>query len=232
MPAIGRLLKQKPNTTKTVCSPIQLAPMLPADTREEQATACLEAADYHREPLLALARKLTGCPEAGMELYQQTLLNCHDAIQRNGFAGDRYQFYLAQSMRHLHTRWLKHHSREIRMDFQFTDSGGYGREDEGDAPWSAAHDKVKKAWEEASTMVAPHAEAQLAEEVMSEVRQSFSFADRIALRLSIDGLSCQQIAEHIGTKDQSWVNRRLKRMREQLRQTFQQAWDALAELEY
>lgn len=206
--------------------------MLPADTREEQATACLEAAERHREPLLGLARKLTGCPEEGMELYQQTVLNCHDAIQRSGFAGDRYHFYLAQSLRHLHTRGLRRNDREIRMDFQFTDSGGYGRDDEGDAPWSSAHDKVKKAWEEASTLVAPHAEAQLAEQVMAEVRQQFSFADRIALRLSIDGLSCQQIAEHIGTKDQSWVWRRLQKMKAQLRQTFQQAWDGLADADH
>jgi RNA polymerase sigma factor (sigma-70 family) len=206
--------------------------MLPATTREDQATACLEAADRHRGPLLALACKLAGSPEEGMELYQQTLLNCHDAIQRSGFAGDRYHFYLAQSMRHLHTRGLRRHSREIRMDFQFADAGGHGRDDEGDAPWSAAHDKVKKAWEEANTASPVHAEAQLAEQVMAEARQQFSFADRVALRLSVDGLSCQQIAEHIGTKDQSWVWRRLQKMKAQLRQTFQQAWDALGEPEY
>lgn len=204
--------------------------MLPATTREAQALACLEAAEQHRTALLALAKKLTGCTEEGMELYQQTMLNCHDAIQRNGFAGDRYHFYLAQSMRNLYPRQQQQHRREIRMDFQLTDSGGSGRDDEGDAPWSVAHSKVKQSWEKISPPGAPaSAEAQLAEQMMAEVRQEFSFADRVALRLSLDGLSCQQIADHIGTKDQSWINRRLKRIKTHLRQAFQQAWEGLAE---
>ena len=54
--------------------------------------------------LLAGARKLAGSDEGGMELFQQTLLNCHDAIQRNGFNGDRYEFYLLRTLRHAHHR--------------------------------------------------------------------------------------------------------------------------------
>lgn len=206
--------------------------MLSADTREEQATACLEAAERHREPLLALATKLAGCPEEGMELFQQAVLNCHDAIQRNGFAGERYEFYLYTSLRNYFLKQQRHQSRERRVDFQQAESGSSTRDDEGPAPWVA---KARSSWEELSTLTAarpassldPH--AQLAEQVMAEVQQQFSWADRVALRLSLDGLSCQQIAEHIGKKDQSYVWRRLQRMKEQLRQTFQQAWEALAD---
>ena len=61
--------------------------MIPATTREAQALACLEAAEQYRSPLMAIAYKLMSPSEEAMELYQQTLLNCHDAIQRNGFAG-------------------------------------------------------------------------------------------------------------------------------------------------
>ena len=207
--------------------------MIPAATREAQATACLEAADHHRTALLGLARKLTGCPEEGMNLYQQALLNCHDAIQRNGFAGEHYYFYLSQALRNLHGRQQQHHQREQRVDFQQTEAGGSERDDEGSAPWAAVRSAVQDSWEHLHAAgPAPDAHAQLAEQVMEEVRQQFSFADRIALRLSLLGLSCQQIAEHIGTKDQSWVNRRLARMRAQLRHTFQQAWDALGETDY
>lgn len=207
--------------------------MIPAATREAQATACLEAADHHRGPLLGLARKLTGCPEEGMNLYQQTLLNCHDAIQRNGFAGDRYSFYLAQSMRNLYTRQQVQHGREVRVDFQQAEAGGEERDDEAGAPWAVGRANAQSSWEQLRAAEAgPDERAQLAEQVMEEVRQQFSFADRIALRLSIDGLSCQQIAEHIGTKDQSWIWRRLGRMKAQLRQTFQQAWDGLADTDY
>jgi RNA polymerase sigma factor (sigma-70 family) len=207
--------------------------MIPAATREAQATACLEAADQHRTALLGLARKLTGCPEEGMNLYQQTLLNCHDAIQRNGFAGEHYYFYLAQTLRNLYTRQQKQYGRERRVDFQQAEAGGDERDDEGSAPWAAVRGAVQDSWEHLHAAgAAPDAHAQLAEQVMEEVRQQFSFADRIALRLSLGGMSCQQIAEHIGTKDQSWVNRRLGRMRAQLRHTFQQAWDALGETDY
>ena len=206
--------------------------MIPATTREAQALACLEAAEQQRSPLLGIAYKLTGSSEEAMDLYQQTLLNCHDAIQRNGFAGSNYNFYLAQSLRNLYYRTCQQHQREVRVDFQQTESGGSGRDDEGEAPWSATHNQVRNSWEKPSPPGAPpSAEAQLAEQMMEEVKQQFSFRDRIALRLSIDGLSCQAIAEHIGTKDQSWVWRRLNRMKTQLRQTFQQAWEALGEAE-
>lgn len=207
--------------------------MIPATTREAQATACLEAAEQHRSPLLAIAYKLTGSSEEAMNLYQQTLLNCHDAIQRNGFAGGNYSFYLAQSLRNLYVYQQKQHLREQRTDFQQAEASSEERDDEGCAPWVARMAHAQASWEQLHAAgAAPSAEAQLAEQVMEEVRQQFSFADRIALRLSLDGLSCQAIAEHIGTKDQSWVWRRLTRIKAQLRETFQQAWDALGEPDY
>ena len=74
------------------------------DLHEAQTTACLEAGAACRGLLLAVARRLAGSDEGGTELLQQTLLNCHDAIQRNGFNGDRYEFYLLRTLRHAHHR--------------------------------------------------------------------------------------------------------------------------------
>ena len=79
-------------------------PSLSEDLREAQATACLKAGETYRALLLSVARKLAGSDEGGMDLFQQTLLNCHDAIQRNGFNGDRYEFYLLRTLRHAHHR--------------------------------------------------------------------------------------------------------------------------------
>ena len=176
--------------------------MIPAATREAQATACLEVAARLREPLLALATKLAGNEAAGMELYQQTLLQCHDAIQHNGFAGDRYEFYLRKALKNQQRREF---SRQARTE---------------PLPAELPH-----------LLPSPveDARACLGEQVMAEAQQRFGPADRVALRLSLEGYSCQQIADMIGKRDQSWVWRRIERMKETLREIFQQGWDALGE---
>jgi RNA polymerase sigma factor (sigma-70 family) len=178
--------------------------MIPAATREAQADACLQAAEKHHTLLLQVARHLAGNAEDGMELFQQNLLNCHDAIRRNpnGFTGDRYEFYLLASLKNLHFR---KHQRERR------------------------HEPLTNEVEPVTMEPAGVELATLAEQMMQEVRERFSPPDRVALRLHIDGHSCQEIAEMIGKKDQSWVWRRIQRMKDTLRETFQQHWDALGE---
>ena len=175
--------------------------MIPAATREAQATACLEAADRYREPLLALARCLAGNDEDGMDLYQQTLLNCHDAIQRVGFAGDRYEFYLRTALKNLHRKLQKaqrkHHVEPLPEELA-----------EAPAP---ATDGL----------------ADLAEQMMDEVREQFSPADRVALRLHADGYSCREIAELTGQGDRWHIRWRLDKLKAHLRETFRQAWEAL-----
>jgi RNA polymerase sigma factor (sigma-70 family) len=178
--------------------------MIPAAIREEQADACLQAAKKHHELLLRVAKHLAGNAEDGMELFQQNLLNCHDAIRRNpnGFTGDRYEFYLLGALKKLHIRTHQRERRHEQLD----------------------HELEPVALEPVGMELAT-----LAEQVMQEVRERFSAPDRVALRLHIDGHSCQEIAEMIGKKDQSWVWRRIQRMKDVLRETFQQNWDALHE---
>jgi DNA-directed RNA polymerase specialized sigma24 family protein len=179
--------------------------MIPSAARaahEEQATACLEAAKKHRLNLLAVAVRLAGSQEGGMDLFQQTCLNCHDAIQRNGFAGGRYEFYLLASIKNLHYKTRKQR-REVALPDDY----------------------------EVAEPAAPAAsgQAQLAEQLMQEVRVHFSPAERVVLRLHVDGLTTRQIAEAIGQGHHLNVWRAITRMKDHLRITFRQAWDGLVE---
>ncbi len=60
---------------------------------------------------------------------------------------------------------------------------------------------------------------------MQEACQRFEPADRITLRLHVDGHSCEEIAELIGKRDRTWVWRRLERIKERLREIFQSHWN-------
>jgi RNA polymerase sigma factor (sigma-70 family) len=198
-----------------------------AAAREAQATACLEAAERFQPQLLALATALSGSKEEGMELFQQASLNCHDAIQSGGFQGDGYTFYLRRAIKNLHYRTQKEQQR--RVPISFTEPA---LEEEHEQDWAGTgwgQPLVKLMQPMCQPEPAHDERAALAEQVMSEVRERFTPADRVALRLSLGGMSCQQIAEHIGTKDQSWVWRRLDRMKATLRELFQPAFDALGE---
>jgi RNA polymerase sigma factor (sigma-70 family) len=182
--------------------------MIPAAAiREAQATACLEAAEKHRLNLLAVACRYAGSEEAGMDLFQQVVLDCHDAIQRNGFAGNRYEFYLLAAIKNASRKEAK---RQQRFTEYQPDKA------ETIAPAAPSSDAL----------------AVLGEQVMAEVRSNYSPADRLALRLHIDGYSCQEIAELTGKPGEQarkWIWRRLDNMKASLRATFQPHWDNLAE---
>jgi DNA-directed RNA polymerase specialized sigma24 family protein len=207
--------------------------MNPAATREEQAMACLEAAEQYRAPLLALATKLTGNAEEGMDLFQQTVLNCHDAIQRNGFAGERYQFYLLSSLRNQFNRSKRRGGREVQVDFQAIESTSSARNDEGPAPWAA---KVRRQGVDLNRAPVPtppaDAHAHLAEQILAEAKQQFSYADRVLLRLHLDEVPTREIVQLTGYGEHTGIWRRLEKMKEHLRETFQQAWEALGEADY
>lgn len=196
-----------------------------AAEREAQACACLAAAEKYLPQLVAMGTALSGSKEAGMELYQQATLSCHDAIQAHGFQGDHYAFYLRRAIRNLHYRTVKEQQRHVTLVPEQATPTAEELPDE----WQidAVEQNRRQQWyaENAPDV----AYTQLAEQVMEKVRQDFTFADRVALRLSLGGMSCQQIAEHIGTKDQSWVWRRLDRMKAHLRKLFQPHFDALGE---
>jgi len=201
-------------------------------TREAQAMACLEAADHHRAPLLALARKLTGCPEEGMNLYQQTLLNCHDAIQRNGFTGEHYSAYLFSSLRRLHWRQAQHAQREVSHDFQQAEAGSAGRDDEASAPWAAQVRRQQAAASlELPAAAAVDGLAALAASVQTELRASFGLFDRVALHLHAEGYSFQDIAEMVGVESRFYIRRRLDSVRHTLSKKFARAWRALHDAE-
>lgn len=199
--------------------------MIPAAEREAQATACLDAAEKYREPLLALATCLSGSREEGMELFQQASLSCHDAIQTGGFRGDGYNFYLRRAIKNLHYRTQREQARRVPLPYE--QGGALPEELPGDWDIDSQERHQRQEWVAAEAPEAAY--TQLAEQVMAEAQRRFPFADRIALRLSLGGMSCQQIAEHIGTKDQSWVWRRLARMKAELKQLFQVAYDTLGE---
>lgn len=178
--------------------------MIPPATRaanELQATACLEAAEKHRDNLLAVAVRLAASQEGGMDLFQQTCLNCHDAIQRNGFAGGRYEFYLLASIKNLHYKNRKQ-PRPVPLVPEL---------DRAELP-----DLLRDE------------QAELAEQMMQEVRHKFSPPERLTLRLHIDGYSCRQISD-MTKVHYAAVWRQLSRMKNHLRETFRQAWEALGE---
>lgn len=170
--------------------------------------ACLEAGAQHRQPLLALATKLTRSAEEGMNLYQQTLLNCHDAIQRHGFAGDRYEFYLYTSLKRLHYKQAKQQAQTTELPEDFADTYTAGPE-----PDVAGRQL-------------------LGEQLQAEAAARFSFADRVALRLHIDGYSGREIAELLGASCRITIWRRIEKMKANLKATFQSAWQALNEPDY
>jgi len=202
--------------------------MIPAATRaayEQQATACLAAAEKYQLQLVALGVRLSGSPEQGMELFQQASLNCHDAIQSNGFRGDAYHFYLRTAIRNLHY----YNEREKLRQVTLPDEGSGTLPEELPGEWEPdVTERQHRAQWFASNPPAPEY-TQLAERVMTEAKARFSYADRVALRLWLDGMSCREIAELIGTKDRTWVWRRLAKMRRELRTLFQPAFDALGE---
>jgi RNA polymerase sigma factor (sigma-70 family) len=194
-----------------------------AEIREEQAMACLEAAATYREPLLALATCLAGSQQEGMELYQQACLQCHDAIQAGGFQGDGYTFYLRRAIKNLHYAATRAQAKRVTLP-----PAEYVLPEELPEGWEP--DAQERFHRQQFLAAQPEPEySALAETVMAEARARFPFADRIALHLSLSGMSCQQIAEHIGMKDQSWVWRRLNKMKAELRRVFQPAFDALGE---
>jgi RNA polymerase sigma factor (sigma-70 family) len=200
--------------------------MSPAAQREAQACACLESAEKYRGPLLALARGLAGTDEGGRELFQQAVLNCHDAIQSRGFEGEHFQFYLRRAIKNLHYRTEKEARRYVPISFTEP-----ALEEEHEYDWQGTgwEQPLVKLLQPVAREPEHDSHDVLAGQVWAEIQARFSPADRVAFRLQLDGMSCQQIAEHIGTKDQSWVWRRLERMKAQLRETFGQAFASLGE---
>lgn len=166
-----------------------------------QALACLEAADTHRRPLLRLASGLTGSADAGKDLYQQTLLNCHDAIQRKGFTGTDYAPYLSRALRQAHYR-----------------------RDTAARRFTSLPDYYEAVQEVETDDESRH---RFAEQVAAAAQAQFAMPDRLMLRLHLEGESYRDISALVGGGDYSWIRRRLEKMKTQLRAAFGQAWSEL-----
>ncbi|MDO7846468.1 sigma factor [Hymenobacter sp. M29] len=173
----------------------------PAAAYELQATACLAAAEAHQERLLSVAERLAGTPEGGMELYQEAVLRCHDMIQSKGFHGDHFEFYLLKTIRNL--AFPSQQKAQLRT-----------------VPLSPTLELSTPATEAPATDAVAH----LAEQVSAEAQARFGMADRVALRLHAEGYSFQQISEMTTGGDQSWIRRRVNKMKNHLRAAFGRAW--------
>jgi RNA polymerase sigma factor (sigma-70 family) len=167
--------------------------------REAQASEFLRLATLPlvRTQLLAYATKLTECPEAGMDLYQQALLDTHEAVQLRGILIRDVRFYLFGVMRNSH------------IDEQ--------RRRAGLAPLPEhAHELPDEPLQTDPT-------AHLASQVEAYVQESFEPADRVLLRLNADNYSTRQIQQMTGQPART-VLWRLTRMKEQIRAVFAQSW--------
>jgi DNA-directed RNA polymerase specialized sigma24 family protein len=86
-----------------------------SEEKDLQALECLRVGAANRGLLLALATRLAGNAEDGMDLYQQSLLDCHDAVQKLGFTGSNYKFYIMQAIKWLAVERSKERQRRAGL---------------------------------------------------------------------------------------------------------------------
>lgn len=183
---------------------VRAVPTHTAEEKEWQAAECLRVGAAERGLLLATAVKLAGHAEDGMDLYQQSLLDCHDAIQRKGFVGPNYKFYLLQSIRWLHVE----RQRAAGKLTEFNDAAHCGP-----APAPAPQTDPL---------------ASLAADVEQALETDYAPDRALAFRLHAQGKTYREIAQVLGPgRDFSWVRRKVVEMKDALRETFGQAWAGL-----
>jgi DNA-directed RNA polymerase specialized sigma24 family protein len=175
---------------------------------EAQADLCLQVAVAERVELLDLGQRLTGDAEKGNDLYTDSLLNCHSFIQRRGLpsGGDApkaHKAYLIRAMIHLH--WSN--TKQAKRQRELTERDYLPEEGGADAEGLA----------------------QLEEDIAGAVWENFAPRDAEALMLHAQGYTLQQISAVTNGGHLSRIQRRLARMKEQLRQTFGPAWVGLFE---
>lgn len=163
-----------------------------AAEREAQASELLRIAcsDSVRPRLLEYAQRLTGSAEDGMDLYQQALLDTHEAVQLRGVVIRDVKFYLFGVMRNNHTNEL--------------------RRRQGFAPLSHQPEEALEG------ELMPDETAVLAERVRAVMQEEFEPADRVLMHLDADGYSTQKIADMTGRAKRT-VARRLAWMKDFIR---------------
>jgi len=186
-----------------------MAPLTPEQqTRyEAQAARCLEVAAAHKSHLLDVATKVMGAPERGWDLYADTLLNCHDAIQSGGFEGDgREVNYLNYLRFAIHHNGKAERGRSSRYQPLPHRLGQAADDDAGTCAESRAH---------------------LATQISIAVREKFPARDGQALELHLKGYTLHQISEMTEGGHYSRIHRRLTRMKQQLSESFGPIWNTL-----
>ncbi|MDO7849916.1 hypothetical protein Q5H92_26390 [Hymenobacter sp. M29] len=194
---------QKTNTSESDFSQHEC----PREEREAQAAECLRVGAAERGHLLPLAVKLTGSAEDGMNLYQQKLLDCHDAIQQEGFKGSNYKFYILQAIK-------------------------WGAVEERRRAGKLTPLELAEAYDRQLNSPAPPEDglAALAADVETELATGYHPADVTAFRLHVAGSTYRQIGQLTG-KDYSWIRRTIVKMKNELRDTFGAAFSNLSESE-
>lgn len=172
------------------------------EENDSKATECLRVGAAERGLLLAVATRLAGNAEDGMNLYQQSLLDCHDAIQKLGFSGGNYKFYILQAI-----KWLNVEQQRAAGRFCLLEASEELDGATGPAP---LEDGL----------------ATLAADVEREIERRYSPADVAAFRLHVAGSTYREIEQLTG-REFSWVRRRIVKMKEFLRATFAQTYNNL-----
>jgi len=162
---------------------------------EDQATACLKAAETHRAPLMRFAVSLMGNDEAGRDLFSHVVLLAHDTIQSKGFTGDDFHLYMF--------RILKNEAAKLR-------------------PSSKKHVELsEKMMRELMDEESPvDMRAHFAEQVAKELESQYAPAEVALMKLHAEGYSYRDIAAITNGGDFSWIRRKVERMKAQLRETF------------
>jgi len=190
---------------------------------EEQATACLKAAEQHRETLLKFARGISGGDdEAGRELYQEAVLRAHDTIQGVGFHGEGYQFYIWRIIRNLHqeekTRIMKlrpftTHSYEEEADNQTNDYKRIMR-------------PLQRAVQEHTQPLDYDSRVQLADQINYELTERCTPADQAMFQLHVNGQSYREIEQLTG-RNYRTVGHRIQQIKTMLAGIFRPAYEGL-----
>jgi hypothetical protein len=195
------------------------------------ATECLRIAAAERGFLLGSATTLGGSAEAGHDLYTQALLDCHDAIQRKGFVGTNYKFYLLQAIKWGNAARRRKQARLVplvdvesrtydEVDFEFQDAAGAfpvpTRERQVYGPPGGAPDA------DSGDELAASINAHLA---------TYSTQLATAFRLHAAGNSYREIETLLGAGNEfSWVRRKVVKIKAELRRRFGADWVNLAPL--
>lgn len=172
-------------------------------SRDEQALRLLAATELPavKGPLLGYARTLCGGDrQAAEDLYYQARLDAHDYVQAKGHTGDDFRFLL---LRIIARRHVDEHRRQEK------------------------HPALPAATLELAD-ASPDVDerAHLAQLVAAYVQEEFEPADRVLLRLHVEGYSLRETQQLTG-RNYKAVQRVLGSMFARVREVFGPMWEAL-----